>query len=234
MATTVGVILAGGRGRRMGALTETQPKPMVTVAGRPIIEHTVRRGDGLVDSWVIVTGYLGGKIRAHFGETHEGTAIRYARQEQPLGTAHALQRGLGAIPGDADSLLVLNGDAVVPRALQRRLTTGGGPAVAVRYEDAPENGIAVLQDGQLVDAVEKPDTPPSNYVLSGTYLFEPDIAAYLDVEKSPTGEYWLTDAVRAYCDDRDVTAVTFDGPLFAANTAAELADLATLIETDEI
>lgn len=234
MGTRTGVVLAGGRGRRMGALTSHRPKPLLDVAGRPIVEHTLRRGEGLVDEWVIVTGYLGEAIREQFGEEYGGTPIRYATQESPLGTAHALECGLDAVPDGTEHLLVANGDAVVPRDVQRRLVERDGPAVAVRHEDAPENGIAVIEDGRLVDAVEEPADPPSNYVLSGVYQFEPEIAGYLDVERSPTGEHWLTDAVRAYCADRRVEAVRVDHPLFAANTPAELRDLAELIEDGTI
>lgn len=230
MATCTGVVLAGGRGRRMGALTVRRPKPLLSVAGRPILEHTLRRGEGLVDDWVVVTGYLGGEIRSHFGAAYDGTPIRYATQESPLGTAHALERGLEAVPDESASLLVMNGDAVVPRAVQRRLLEHGAPAVAVRREAAPENGIAVIEDGRLVGALEESADPPSNYVLTGVYLFEPDVADYLDVQASPTGEYWLTDALRAYCADRHVDTVRVDYPLFAANTPAELGDLAKLIE----
>lgn len=234
MATCTGVVLAGGRGRRMGALTTTRPKPLLDVAGRPILEHTLRRGRGLVDEWVVVTGYLGEEIRGYLGNEYAGTPIRYAAQASPLGTAHALERGLEAVPDAAASLLVMNGDAVVPRAVQRRLLDNGAPAVAVRREDDPENGIAVIEGGRLVDAVEEPADPPSNYVLSGVYLFERDVADYLDVPESPTGEYWLTDALRAYCADRRVDAVRVDYPLFAANTPAELAALAALIEDGTI
>jgi len=234
MATVTGVVLAGGQGSRMGALTDDRPKPMLEVAGRPIVEHTLRRGQGIVDAWTIVTGYLGETIREFFGDEYDGTPIRYATQESPLGTAHALERGLERTPDATEYLLVMNGDAVVPHSLQRRLVETGSPALAVRYEDAPENGVVVIEDGRVVDAVEEPETPPSNYVLSGVYLFAPDVTGYLDVEMSPTGEYWLTDAVRAYCADRRVDAVPFDGPLFAANTPAELADLEALIEDGEI
>lgn len=234
MATATGVVLAGGRGSRMGRLTADKPKPLVEVAGRPIVEQTLRRGEGVVDEWVVVTGYEGAKLRVFLGDEYDGTPIRYAEQESPLGTAHALERGLTAVSDAATSLLVLNGDAVVPREVQRGLVVRDGPAVAVRYEEHPENGIAVIEDDRLVDAVEEPAEPPSNYALCGTYLLEPDIADYLDVDRSPTGEYWLTDAIRAYCADRWVEAVTFDCPLFAANTPAELDALERLIEDGRI
>ena len=86
------VVLAAGRGTRMGALTATTPKPLLAVAGEPIVARVLR---GLaragVRRAVVVTGYLGEQIEAALGDGHAlGLALAYRRQERPDGTARAL------------------------------------------------------------------------------------------------------------------------------------------------
>src|SRR5262245_48418772 len=89
---TTAVILAAGRGTRMGTLTANRPKPLLRVAGRPLIEHVlsgwavagIRRA-------VVVVGYLGEMIERELGNgSHLGLEIIYRRQERADGTARAM------------------------------------------------------------------------------------------------------------------------------------------------
>src|SRR4051812_10320077 len=84
------VILAAGEGKRMRPLTETMPKPLVPVLGKPIIEYVLEALPQEVNEVFIITGYKGDMVRAHLGESHDGRPIRYIHQETPSGTAHAL------------------------------------------------------------------------------------------------------------------------------------------------
>ena len=107
------VILAAGRGTRMGALTEHTPKPLLCVKGRPIIEHILAglRGAGVGEA-VIITGYRGEQIEAHLGDgSRFGLRLTYRRQERPEGTAKAL---LLAAEAAAHAPFVLSwGDIVI-------------------------------------------------------------------------------------------------------------------------
>jgi mannose-1-phosphate guanylyltransferase len=106
------VILAGGRGTRLGALTDAIPKPMLPIDGHPFLEYLVwqLRSAG-IGAIVISTGYLGDSIRGYFGDGGRwGIEIRYSDEEKPLGTGGALRRAAALI--EDDRFLLLNGDSV--------------------------------------------------------------------------------------------------------------------------
>ncbi|HWR51309.1 MAG TPA: nucleotidyltransferase family protein [Bryobacteraceae bacterium] len=133
------VILAGGLGTRLLPLTESVPKPMVPVAGRPYLEHQIEllRQQG-IDDVLLLTGYLGEQIQRHFADGWKhGVRIRYSREREPLGTGGAL---LLAMPLLQDSFLVLNGDSYLPADYKR---------ITALLQDAPM-GLAVY-DNRLGD-----------------------------------------------------------------------------------
>jgi dTDP-glucose pyrophosphorylase len=105
------VIMAGGQGTRLRPMTESIPKPMIPVAGRPILERLVLHlvGHGIRRIFLAVN-YLGHVVEAHFGDgTQFGCRIEYLRETSPLGTGGAL----ALLPEQPrDPLLVLNGDLV--------------------------------------------------------------------------------------------------------------------------
>src|SRR6266567_9060405 len=87
------VILAGGLGTRLWPLTEAIPKPMVTVAGVPYLEHQLRLlAEQNLRDVLLLTGYLGEQIEAHFGEGERfGLRLEYSQEPSPLGTGGALR-----------------------------------------------------------------------------------------------------------------------------------------------
>jgi D-glycero-alpha-D-manno-heptose 1-phosphate guanylyltransferase len=104
------VILAGGRGSRLGELTKDLPKPMVPVGGRPFLEH-------LLDYWqkegvghfILAVGYKQEMIRARFGERYQDSKITYSAENTFLGTGGGLLIALDCLQTD-DPFLILNGD----------------------------------------------------------------------------------------------------------------------------
>jgi len=107
------IILAGGRGTRLGALTDHTPKPLVEVSGRPFIFHVLdylaRQG---VRRVVLATGYLGHVFEQVVGACYDGIEVRYSREDQPLGTGGAIVRAFRSI--DDPAAYVLNGDTYFP------------------------------------------------------------------------------------------------------------------------
>ncbi len=84
------VILAGGEGKRMQPLTFDRPKPLIEVAGKPILEHIIDALPEEIDEVIIVIGYKGEMIRERLGDSYGGRAIKYVHQWMQAGTAHAL------------------------------------------------------------------------------------------------------------------------------------------------
>ncbi len=84
------VILAAGRGERLKPLTDKTPKPLLKVAGKPILEHNLYRLPSQVKEVILVVNYLKEQIKDYFGEEFGGKKISYIEQKEMLGTAHAL------------------------------------------------------------------------------------------------------------------------------------------------
>jgi dTDP-glucose pyrophosphorylase len=173
------VIMAGGRGTRLAPMTDTVPKPMLRVAGRPILERIVLHlvGHGIVRIFLSVH-HLADVIEAHFGDGRAfGARIEYLREEVPLGTGGAL----GLLPEAPDrTLVLLNGDLVTNVdvgdliAIHER----GGFAATVgtrRYVHSVPFGV-VERDGDRVTGLdEKPAI--TREVNAGIYALSPAAVA---------------------------------------------------------
>jgi len=105
------VVLCGGLGTRLGALTHNTPKPLVTVAGRPFLAHVL---DKLcvseIDGFVLATGYLSSQVSDTMGTAWQGRPVQYSVEPQALGTGGAVRLAMELI--GADTVLVANGDTL--------------------------------------------------------------------------------------------------------------------------
>jgi len=101
------VILAAGRGTRMGVLTDNIPKPLLEIGGKTLLEHKFDALPEEIDEIVLVVGYLGGKIQERFGGSYKDRRILYVEQEVLDGTMGALSRVKGIL---TDRFLVMMGD----------------------------------------------------------------------------------------------------------------------------
>lgn len=236
---TTAVVLAAGRGTRMGALTAATPKPLLVVAGRPIIEHVlggfaaagVRRA-------VIVTGYLGEAIEAALGSgARFDLELTYCRQEHADGTARAL---LLAEPLIGDAPFALSwGDILVPQAFYAEFIAAFArrpcdAQLAVNAVDDPWRGAAVYVDDDwgVRHIQEKPPrgTSQTGWNNAGVLMLTRLALDYARrLGHSPRGEYELPQAVAQMVRDRRaVRAVPVRGPWSDVGTPADLAAAQTL------
>jgi N-acetyl-alpha-D-muramate 1-phosphate uridylyltransferase len=156
------VILAGGRGTRLGPLTEELPKALIDVAGRPFLEYQLELlRTGGVSEIVLCVGYLGSVVERTIGEgSRLGLSIRYSYDgPEPLGTAGAVRN---ALPMLGESFLVTYGDTLLTvdhSAVARAHASSGLPALMTVLENensyGPSNAVV---EGELVVAYGK--TPP--------------------------------------------------------------------------
>jgi dTDP-glucose pyrophosphorylase len=173
------VVMAGGQGVRLRPLTETLPKPMLRVAGRPILERIVLHLVGFGISRIFLSvGYMADVIEAHFGDGAQfGCRIEYLREERPLGTAGAL--GILPEPPTA-AVLVMNGDLVTSADLGGLLDfhASGGFAATVgvrRYLHSVPFGCVERSGDRVVGLVEKPTL--EREINSGIYAVAPESVA---------------------------------------------------------
>ena len=178
---TWAVIMAGGRGSRLAPLTDQVPKPMLRVAGRPILErivlHLVSHG---VRRIFLSINYLGEQIREHFGDgTKFGAQIEYLAEDQPLGTGGALS----LLPAEPTTpVLVMNGDLVTQSDLGALLDfhdRGTAVAtVAIRpYFHTVPFGCVEIEGDRLMRLEEKPTL--TRLVNTGIYVIAPSLVTTL-------------------------------------------------------
>jgi len=195
------VILAAGRGTRLGALTDEVPKPMVLLHGRPILEHLLRRLEsaGITEA-LIVTGYRAEAIEKYFGGF--SLPLGFVRQTEVNGTATAALLAQEFVGSDPFFLTFgdILAETVVYRDIQASVQPGVEALIGVKWVPDPYQGAAVYCDTskKIIKIIEKPACGKSttNWNSAGLYLFRPSLFTELTrVTKSPRGEFELTSAV---------------------------------------
>jgi UDP-N-acetylglucosamine diphosphorylase / glucose-1-phosphate thymidylyltransferase / UDP-N-acetylgalactosamine diphosphorylase / glucosamine-1-phosphate N-acetyltransferase / galactosamine-1-phosphate N-acetyltransferase len=202
------IILAAGKGTRMRPLTDTIPKPLVPVCGKPLLEHIVDALPSSVDELIIVIGYKGEMIQAHCGTEFKGKRVQYVVQENPkAGTADAVMQTKGIAKG---KFMVVYADDIHGATALKKI--GEAPAgMLVARSDTPEKFGVVIQhdDGTLKAIIEKPEVPPSNLVNIGGFVLTDEIFE-IETELSALGEYLLTDSVTEFAKRHPVFVVEQD------------------------
>jgi glucose-1-phosphate thymidylyltransferase len=201
-----GLVLSGGAGTRLRPITHTSAKQLVPVANKPVLFYGLEamRAAGIDDVGIVV-GETHAEIEAAVGNGGRfGLTVTYLPQEAPLGLAHAVliaEEFLGDSPfvmylGDN---LLKEGIAPFVRAFQR--SEPDALILLQKVKDPSSYGIAELQDGRVVQLVEKPEEPRSDLALVGVYLFTPAVFESVKaITPSARGELEITDAIQHMID----------------------------------
>ena len=177
--------MAGGEGTRLRPMTANQPKPMLPVANRPIMEHVLRllKRHGF-DETIVTVQFLAALVRNYFGDGEEfGMSLQYATEEMPLGTAGSVRNAEDALRDEP--FLVISGDALTDMDLTAmvKFHKEKGALVTVGLARMPnplEFGIVITQeDGRIQRFLEKPTWGQvfSDTVNTGLYVMEPEVLA---------------------------------------------------------
>jgi mannose-1-phosphate guanylyltransferase / phosphomannomutase len=177
--------MAGGEGTRLRPMTANQPKPLLPVANKPIMEHVLRllKRHGFSET-VVTVQFLAALVRNYFGDGEDvGMGLHYATEEMPLGTAGSVKNAEDALRDEP--FVVISGDALTDIDLTAmvRFHREQGALVTVgltRVPDPLEFGIVIAdEDGRIQRFLEKPTWGQvfSDTVNTGIYVMEPEVLA---------------------------------------------------------
>ena len=219
------ILLAAGRGTRLGDLTAKAPKPMLEIAGAPLISHIVSAlARASLTRFVVVTGYLSEQIEdwaKTFADENSAIQINTVRQAKLNGTGGALLSARKPVAGEA-SFLIGFGDILMDRANYARFVDDARNedcdlTLAVNRVKDPYRGAAVyVNESMRVERiVEKPEpgTSSTNWNNAGLFATGPIIFDYVErLTPSPRGEIELPGAIAQMINDgRVVRAIDIRG-----------------------
>jgi UDP-N-acetylglucosamine diphosphorylase / glucose-1-phosphate thymidylyltransferase / UDP-N-acetylgalactosamine diphosphorylase / glucosamine-1-phosphate N-acetyltransferase / galactosamine-1-phosphate N-acetyltransferase len=198
------IILAAGAGKRMGALTLEHPKPLIEVAGRPLISYVFDALPNTVNEVIVVLGYKGEMIRNYLGKEHKGRPIQYVHQWMSAGTAHALSM---ARPFLNEKFLLLNADDIIgAEALEEAVKYPLAILVAEHSEPEKMGVVSVRSDGTLESIIEKPEKPEGNLVSTGVLVLDERLFGY-EATRHSSGEYYMTTPLASLASEHSIVVV---------------------------
>lgn len=210
------LILAAGRGKRLGGLTQEKNKCLAEVGGRTLLAYSLDCAVKIpqISEIIIAVGYQAEQIINIFGDHYQGKPLKYVLQEEQKGLVHAIEQTSQAL-GKDDFLLMLGDELMTnPRHLEmiRVFETEDVFALCgvllVDDKNLIKKTYAISQDkeGRITRLLEKPDNPPNNIMGTGNCLFRNGILSY--IPKTPInpkrGERELPDLIQAAIDDGKV------------------------------
>ncbi len=214
-----GVILAGGLGSRLHPLTKITNKHLLPVFDRPMIYYPIQClvNAGIRDILIVTGGDSAGEFLRLLGNGREFglKEFHYTYQEGEGGIADALR--LAQDFADRDKIVVVLGDNIIEKNIRKAVGEffgqPEGARVLLKEVDDPQRfGVARLEDGKLAAIEEKPENPPSNYAVTGIYMYDPWVFDVLpDLKPSDRGEFEITDVNNAYIDAGKMSYDILDG-----------------------
>ncbi len=196
------IIPVAGAGTKLRPLTYTQPKPLVPLAGKPMIGYIV---DALkeagIKKFVFIVGYLGEKIKHYLDTQYPTTQKEFVYQEPREGTGHAIWQTSRMLL-DHEPIIIHFGDTILELDLERFVHAEESSIGIHRTETPGDFGVVTIDDENHVELmVEKPIIPKSNMAMVGLYkindvkLFKKSLDFIVKEDVRTHGELQLTDAL---------------------------------------
>ncbi len=200
------IIPLAGFGTRLRPHTYTKPKPMINVAGKPVLGHILDKVRGLdIDEIVFIVGYLGDQIKTYVSNNYDFKA-HYVEQKELLGQAHAIYLAKELVKGPT---LILFVDTLFEANLSTlKKEACDGVIYVMEVEDPRRFGVTLLDDaGHITRLIEKPDSMKDNLAVIGLYYVKEierlmaAIKSLMDQNLQTKGEFYLADALQLMIDD---------------------------------
>ena len=213
-----GIILAGGTGSRLFPLTKVTNKHLLPVGREAMIMHPIQKmKEAGIHRILIVTGtdHMGAIVSLLGSGKEHGVEFTYRVQDEAGGIAQALSLGENFAGGDP--ICVVLGDNIFQDSIaddaEAFRKQGGGARVMLKQVHDPERyGVARLEGSKVVEVLEKPEHPPSDWAVTGIYFFDSKVFDIIRTLKpSGRGEYEITDVNNAYIQSGEMTFGRFTG-----------------------
>jgi NDP-sugar pyrophosphorylase family protein len=222
--------IAGGRGERLKPLTDTVPKPMISLNGRPLLSYQVEwmRSQGVTDV-VFLCGYLGETIRDYFGDGDRfGFNAHYSFEDKPLGRGGAVRKGMSQVPKDAGTVLVMNGDNVTSQQLSEMKALHERQNALATIMLAPYisqyGTVEREKDGTVTAFIEKGRLP--FWINAGIYLFDRSLEQRLP----EVGDHETT-TFQELVSDRRMAALRSDAWWMSVDSPKDVAECEKQLKT---
>jgi glucose-1-phosphate thymidylyltransferase len=224
-----GVILAGGKGTRLGELTKVTNKHLLPVGPYPMVYHPLKKlvGAGIKDVMLVSgTEHMGDFVELLGSGREFGCTLTYRVQDEAGGIAQAL--GLAELFCHEARCCVILGDNIFLDPLSSMIKEANREAnsawVALKQVHDPSRyGVAELKGKQVIGIEEKPKEPKSDYAVAGIYLYPPDVFEVVKTLKpSARGELEITDVNRYYLKEQRLGYTMLNGYWTDAGTPDSL------------
>jgi glucose-1-phosphate thymidylyltransferase len=228
--TLRGVILAGGKGTRLGELTKVTNKHLLPVGPYPMVYHPLKKlvGAGVRDILLVSgTEHMGDFVELLGSGREHGCRLTYRVQDEAGGIAQAL--GLAELfCHDVRSLVILGDNVFLDPLADLVAASQRQPdhawVMLKQVADPQRYGVAELRGGQIVSIEEKPKRPKSDFAVAGVYLYPPDVFGVIKTLKpSARGELEITDVNRHYLEQGRLAHRVLAGYWTDAGTLESLA-----------
>lgn len=210
------IIPLAGKGTRLRPHTHTKPKPLVNVAGKPVLGHILDKLKNLdVEEIVFITGDMEDQVKKYVSK-HYDYKTKYLKQTELLGDGHAINMAKNEVSGEVMIIFV---DTLFVRDIKTDIETltQDGIVWTNKTDDPKRFGIVTLEAGVITDIEEKPEHPKSDLALIGLYYFKDAKIVFkylnkvLEEKVSTGGEYRLADAMNLMIKDGiNLTSRTVD------------------------
>jgi len=188
------IVLAGGFGTRLQKVVAGLPKSMALINGRPFLEYLFNYlGSQGVTDVVLSVGYMREQIMEHFGDRYRDIHIRYAVEEEPMGTGGGIRLAMWKITGKR--AIVLNGDSLFRVGLREMMGrhTKKNAEITIALRELKDTGrygrVTMNRDRRITGFAEKLERAGKGYINGGVYiiekefLMEPEFRGRFSIEK---------------------------------------------------
>lgn len=196
------IIPVAGIGTRLRPHTHTQPKALITVAGKPILAHIIQPlMDAGISEFVFIIGYLGDKIEQFVTRQYPDLKCQFIIQTTGKGIGHAIWLARDTF-SDEEEVVIILGDTILETDFKKLVNVSGSVLGIKKVHDPRHFGVAEVNENQdIVRLVEKPAVPKSNLALVGLYkiketrLLKLSLQYIIEKDIKTQNEYHLTDAL---------------------------------------